>query len=139
MSESLRDVMLGPGTVVTAITMRKVRVRVSGSWRVLDREWAEVRLWAKVGEKWYQLVPTEAPLLVARQFSGDREAPELSVVAALREVLARGGAEVLGLDGSEARVGDGVTEWCYWAVLGARTTVAVERKPDGTVGMLGLA
>lgn len=140
MGESLRDIAREKAVESReALGLWICRVRVSGSWRPLDKDWGELRLRAKVGDKWYPLVPAGFPLIVARRFSGGREAPELAVVAALKQVLGRDGAVVVGLAGSEARVGDGVTEWRYWAELGARTTVAVERKPDGTVGMLGLA
>ncbi|QBZ72926.1 hypothetical protein SEA_PRINCEPHERGUS_58 [Microbacterium phage PrincePhergus] len=117
------------------------RIRVSGSWRVVSSDFAELSLRLKFGERWLRLTHPDRPLLVARRFSGEgkREAPELSVIAALKRALGAGGAHVFTLDGSEARVGDGVTEWRYWAWLGGRMTVALETQADGTVQVIGLA
>ncbi|WNM68031.1 hypothetical protein SEA_SIRVICTOR_59 [Microbacterium phage SirVictor] len=118
-----------------------LHLRVSASWRVVDKDWAELSMRAKVLGRWMRLTHADHPLLVARRFSGEgkREVPELSAIAGLKAVLGAGGAHVFQLTGSEARVGDGVTEWRYWAWLGAKMTVAVRTQDDGTVKFVGLA
>jgi hypothetical protein len=118
------------------------RLRVRGTWRVVDREWAYVSLQVRTPAGfWLNLTNEDHPPLVARRFSGkegEREAPELTVVAMLRRYLSGHGAHVFGLDGSEARVGDGVTEWRYWASVGARLTVGIQTQADGTATVIGL-
>lgn len=116
------------------------QVRVVGSWVVTDPDWAEVYLYARLSgdEEWMTLVPRGYPIIVARRFSGadgKREQPVLTVVSALRRALSSGGVTVLGLNGCEEHphVGSGSTEFHFWAVLGSRLTVAVERQQDGSV------
>jgi len=123
-------------------TKQVAQFRVRATWRVLDTQFGEARLSLKdpLAEKWMPL--TGMPLLVARRFSGkddSREAPELSMVALLRRQL---GADqmvhVLRLSGQEERVGDGVTDYRYWACLAAPLTVALARRDDGSVSVIGV-
>ncbi|AVJ51197.1 hypothetical protein FDJ44_gp59 [Microbacterium phage Pikmin] len=121
------------------------RVRVAGTFRIIDGTWAEVTgsIQLREGNEWLSLNLVDHPLIVARRFSGnegDREVPELTVVAAVKRGLGSGGAEVLQLTGSEARSSaDGrSTEWRYWAWMGARLSVALQTRGDGSVVVLGL-
>ncbi|QXO14533.1 hypothetical protein SEA_JENOS_64 [Microbacterium phage Jenos] len=116
--------------------------RVRATWRVLDPTFGELRLSLKdpLAEKWMPL--SGAPLLVARRFSGKdgtREAPEVTAVAYLRKTLGRDrDVKVLRLSGQEERVGDGVTDWRYWACISAPLTVALLRNDDGSVALVGV-
>jgi len=120
------------------------KLRVRGSVRVTSSDWSEVALQIRLSKDgpWLSLTPEDTPLLVARQFGGkdrSREAPELYVVTTLRKVLEGDGLSVLSLSGSEGREGMGTTEYRYWAHLGARLSVAVTTRPDGTVALVGLS
>ncbi len=122
-----------------------IKVRVRGTWRVLDRDWAELRLQVKVREGWMDLVEADYPLIVARRFTGSpdpargdlREAPELSVISALKKYLGAAGVGVE-LSGSEYRAGDAVNEWRYWARLYGPLSVAMITRRTGTVSFIPL-
>lgn len=118
------------------------RIRVRGTVRVIDSCWVEVHLQLRISNDrpWLPITPEDAPLLVARRFSGSDkkgEVQELYVIAALKRELSANGAEV-SLMGSESRLGRGSTEWRYWAQLSSRLSVAVRLRQDGTVEVLGL-
>lgn len=118
------------------------QVRVRGSWRPFHQEWAEIVLEVQVADEWLPLTPPGRPLVVARRRSGSSgaEAPELSVIAALKANLTFYDAEVLRLWGGEKREvkGFSVESWSYWAELGARLTVAWEYQDSGAVALLPL-
>jgi hypothetical protein len=123
---------------VDSLGMREaLRIGVRAGVRVVSKKWVEVSLEIQLGA-WMPLTHPDRPLLVARQFSGDREAMELYAVSSLRLWLSSGGVRVLSLDDSEYRLGDGVNQWRYAARLGARLSVAVATQADGTVALLGL-
>ncbi|QDF16027.1 hypothetical protein H3N89_gp63 [Microbacterium phage MonChoix] len=116
------------------------RLRVRAQVRNIDKDWCEVSLSVKVGEGWFRLERGHA-LRVARRFSGSqgtREAQELYTVAALRRSLTAHGVAVLSLEGEEQRVGDGVTDYRYWANMGSRLTYALETLADGSVAVVAL-
>jgi hypothetical protein len=118
------------------------QLRVRATWRVIDRQWAELTLEVKdpIVDKWLPL--SAVPVRVARRFSGkegEREAPELTAVAFLRKVLGRDKqVRVLRLSGQEERVGAGVTDWRYWACLAAPLTVGLVPQADGSVTVIGV-
>ena len=121
---------------------RGIQVRVRGTIRPVNHAWVEVRLQLQRSpdSEWKHLSPYAGTVLVARQFSGsagEREAPELYVISALKEELGANGATVE-LTGSEGRKGDGTTEYRYWAHLSARLTVALRYRSDGSVTVIGL-
>ncbi|AWN03840.1 hypothetical protein PBI_OATS_62 [Microbacterium phage Oats] len=112
------------------------RLRVRATVQNIDGQWAEVKLSVKVGEGWFPL--EGGKLRVARRRSGQREAQELYVISALRRSLSAHGVAVLSLDGSEQRVGDGVTDYRYWASMGSRLTYALEVSEAGVVSVVNL-
>lgn len=113
------------------------RLRVRATVRNLDKEWCEVDLSVKFGNSWNRLEGGHH-LIVARRMSGGREAQELYAVAALRRSLQAHGVAVLSLEGEEQRVGDGITDYRYWANMGSRLTYALESSKDGVVSVIAL-
>lgn len=105
-----------------------VKVRVRADVQVIDQDWVQVSTSVKLLGTWIRLSGT--PVLLARRFSGEREAQELYPITVLRMVIQRGGAVVRSLGQPELRmVVEGVTRYDYWATVGGRFSVAVLR-PD---------
>jgi len=123
--------------------VRVAVIRTRGTLRNINTEWAEVRLQIQLNPdaEWLDLLEGGLPLLVARRYSGSegqREAPELYVISALKQTIQAEGALVLSMLGSQSRALDGATEWAYWAHLAGRLSVAIRTRPDGSVAIIGL-
>ncbi|QDP44114.1 hypothetical protein SEA_MCGALLEON_63 [Microbacterium phage McGalleon] len=137
--ESLADVTEKLGGSIIPESGRIAQLRVRGTWRVLSPEWAEISVSIKdpIGDRFIPL--TDSAVRVARAFSGSREAPELLVIAALRRFLSKDkNVKVLRLSGSEQRVGEGFTDYRYWACLSAPLSVGLVPTGSGTVAVVGL-
>ncbi|UVG34624.1 hypothetical protein SEA_CHEETO1_59 [Microbacterium phage Cheeto1] len=85
--------------------------RVRCTVAVVDQDFVRCTVQAKVLGKW---VVVGSPALVARRFSGEREVHDLYAVAAVRKIVQAGGVRVA-LSGHEVRVGEGVTDYRWWA------------------------
>lgn len=106
-----------------------VKVRVRADVQVIDKDWVQVLPSVKLLGSWIKL--SGSAILLARRFSGEREAQELYPITVLRMVMQREGAVVRSLGQPELRmIVDGHTRYDFWAVVGGRFSVAVLRPDD---------
>lgn len=109
------------------------KFRVRATVANLDADICRVTVQVKLLGRWYNVA---RPGLVARRYSRgsgtEREAQSLYAVGMVRKVVQAGGVEVT-LTSEEVRVGNGSTDYRWWAFpLAEGLTVAWMERQDGS-------
>jgi hypothetical protein len=111
-----------------------VRLRVRATISIVDAEWVEIELEAKVLGQWYPLDGSGSSTLLARR-AHDDEAFEVYARTLLHKQLEGGSAVLRQLGKAEVRTGTrNQSQYSFWAVVGGRFSVAVRKmsRPDLT-------